>query len=147
MTACQIVRFPRPVKRGAKVRRGPCADVLMFPGQLSGDELEGRFRWICRNEDHWGNSETQRTDGVEQITDERRVMLEIARKVCGFSAPTTATMRRRITEGGKRIEKRNRVKDWIVSLGGDLDEITTPEKALFFAFDRMHSSSELPTSA
>jgi len=138
-----VVRFPRAVKRGAKVRRGPCAEILLFPVQLSGEELESRFRWICSNEGDWENEETE---GVEHISGERRQLLEMARACLGWKKPTDAAMRQRIVEGRKRIEKRNRVKDWIESLGADLDEITTPEQALFLVFDRMHSR-ELPTSA
>ena len=138
-----IVRFPRAMKRGAKVRRGPCAEILLFPVQLSGEELESRFRWICSNEGDWENEETE---GVEHISDERRQLMELAREVLGSKKPTDVTMRHRIAKGIKRIEKRNRVKDWIESLGADLDEITTPEQALFLVFDRMHSR-ELPTNA
>lgn len=138
-----VARFPRAMKRGAKVRRGPCAEILLFPVQLSGEELENRFRWICSNEGDWENEETE---GIERISDKERQLLELARACLGRKKPTDVTMRQHIAEGRKRIEKRNRVKDWLESLGADLDEITTPEQALFLVFDRMHSR-ELPTSA
>lgn len=141
-----LVRFPRAMKRGAKVRRGPCAEILLFPGQLSGEELESRFRWICSNDGEWANGETQGTEGVEHVSDERRQLMDFVRAAMGHSAPTDATKRQRIAEGCKRIEKRNRVKDWLASLGADLDEIATPEQALLFAFDRMQSGDR-PTSA
>lgn len=137
------IRFPRAVKRGAKVRRGPCAEILLFPVQLSGEELESRYRWICSNEGDWKNEETE---GTEHISDKERELLELTRTCLGWKKPTDASKRQRITEGRKLIEKRNRVKDWLESLGADLDKITTPEQALFFVFDRMRSR-ELPTSA
>jgi hypothetical protein len=138
-----VVRFPRAMKRGAKVRRGPCAVVLPFPAQLSGEELQSRFRWICSNEGDWENEETE---GAEHTSEKQRELVEMAREMIGWKRPTDATMRQRVAEGRRRIEKRNRVKDWLESLGVDRNEITTPEQALFLVFDRMHSR-ELPTSA
>jgi len=55
----EVIHFPRPMKRGAKVRRGPCAEVLQFPVQLSGDELRGRFDWMNDNQHKWENEETE----------------------------------------------------------------------------------------
>ena len=138
-----VVRFPRPMKRGAKVRRGPCAEILIFPVQLSGEELDGRLSWINRNQGNWEN---EGTEGVEQISERERKFGKALRIVLGRKELTDADKRREISEGCKRIEKRNRVKDWLESLGTDLDEITTPEQALFLVFDRMHSR-ELPTNA
>lgn len=138
-----VLRFSRPMKRGAKVRRGPCAQILPFPVQLSGDELEDQFRWMYRNEMDWKNEETE---GVEHISDTDREFMELAREALGYKKPTDVAMRRRIADGVRLIEKRNRVKDWLDTLGADLDAITTPEQALFFAFDCM-TARELPTSA
>ena len=47
------------------------------------------------------------------------------------------------------IEKRNRVKDWLESLGADLEafgKLSPAENALFFVFDRMQAR-ELPSIA
>jgi hypothetical protein len=130
-----VIRFPRAMKRGAKVRRGPCARMLSFPMPLSGEELENRFSWICSNEGEWKNEETEGTNPPSN--DYQRELKKIVREALGTTEPTDAAKRQRIAEGRKRIEKRNRVKDWIESQGGDLDTITTPEQALFFVFDRL----------
>lgn len=141
-----VVRFPRSVKRGAKVRRGPCAEILRLSPQFSGEELVARYRWICHIEHEWGNEETEGTKPEEYGTARQRQLLEMTREMLGYTAPTAAEMRQRIVKARARIERRNRVKAWLESRGADLNEITTPEHALFFIFDRMHPSGLPPVA-
>jgi len=76
--------------------------------------------------------------------------LEIAvRAAHGLAPITDAEKRRDIAKGRKLIEKRNRVKDWLESLGADLEafgKLSPAENALFFVFDRMQAR-ELPSIA
>jgi hypothetical protein len=51
---------------------------------------------------------------------------------------TDAVKRQSITEGRALIAKRNKVKCWLEAMGANLEEITTPEEALFFVFDHKH---------
>ena len=145
MTTTAVVRFPRAMKRGAKVRRGPCAAVLSFPVQLSGEELDARHSWMMENRGKWA---TEATDGLEYHEPMVALLMQKAREKWPEKYPrlTMERMRRDIADGRKLIEKRNRVKAWMQSLGADLDAITTPDQALFFVFDRLQEQL-LPTSA
>jgi hypothetical protein len=141
-----VVRFPRAMKSGPKVRRGPCAEILQFPPQLSGDELQQRFNWIRDNSNKW---ETEETEGVACRSEMSLRLENIVRTAAGFAPHTDADKRRKIAEGRDLIEKRNRVKDWLESLGADLDtfgQLNPAENALFFVFDRMQAG-ELPSIA
>jgi len=62
------------------------------------------------------------------------------RQKFGWAEPTEAVKRQRVADWRKLIEKRNSVKDWLESLGADLDsfgKLNPAEQALFFVFDRM----------
>jgi hypothetical protein len=141
-----VVSFPRSMKRGAKVRRGPCAKVLQFPAQLSGEELQAQFNWMRSNRDKWEN---EQTEGFEHRSDGSRRLEILVRAQHGLAPISDAAKRQRIAEGREQIEKRNRVKDWLESLGADLDSfgaIRPAELALFFVFDRMRTR-DLPSIA
>ncbi len=126
-----VLQFPEKVQRQAKRR-------------MSRVELDGRHRWMIKHRMEW---QTEATDGAEYQTNPNVVRLKaIIRKQMGLSELSMERMRRGIVEGRKLIEKRNRVKAWLASLGADLDAITTAEQALFFAFDRLHAC-DLPSSA
>lgn len=129
-----VLQFPAKVQRQAKRR-------------MNRVELDARHSWMMENRGKW---KTEAKDGAipaEEVSPRVRQLMKLLDKEWGvIKGPTMTEMRREIAEGRKLIEKRNRVKDWIESLGADLDEITTPEQALFLVFDRMHSR-ELTTSA
>jgi hypothetical protein len=128
-----ILQLPAKAQRAAKRR-------------LNRVDVDARHSWMMENRDKWENEETEGAKyetniNVIRLTAELRKMWPDE-----YGPLTMARMRRDIIEGRKRIEKRNRVKAWLQSLGADLDAITTPEQALFFTFECMHAR-ELPTSA
>ncbi|MGH8074950.1 MAG: hypothetical protein ACREO4_12930, partial [Lysobacter sp.] len=53
----RTIRFPKPMKRGAKVRKGPMATVIRFPAELAGDELRSRWAWLLDNYGNWGTED------------------------------------------------------------------------------------------
>ena len=129
-----VLQLPAKVQRQARRR-------------MNRVDLDARHSWMMENRDKW---ETEAKDGAitaKYVSPRVRQLMKLLDEKWGaIKGPTMTEMRRDIAEGRKLIEKRNRVKDWLESLGADLDEITTPEQALFLVFDRMHSR-ELPTSA
>ena len=136
-----VVPFPRPKKPGAKVRRGPCAEILRFPAQLSGDELDCQYSWLRNNCSKWENDEVEGPEEkVEEPSEACRLLMVQMRQKFGWAEPTEAVKRQRVADWRKLIEKRNSVKDWLESLGADLDsfgKLNPAEQALFFVFDRM----------
>lgn len=120
------------------------AVVLQFPAKAMKPKrsearirLEARHSWMMRNKGDWTN---EQTDGqVHERNDPLYLMVKAAlRERFGVRPePTQADLRREIAEGRGLIEKRNRVKRWLASLGVDLAEIKNPEQALFAAFDKL----------
>lgn len=49
-----VIRFPRGKKRGAKVRHGPCADLIDLPGSARhGEELMPEWDWLFQAFGNW----------------------------------------------------------------------------------------------
>lgn len=144
------VLFPRPMKRGRKVRRGPCAQILHFPAPLTGDALHAEWFWLRDVCDRWGQDELPtRTDLAafdKARFDSAMVTDRIVRSAFGKTQRTESEMRQDIVKWRAQIEKRAQVKDWLEELGVDWKQAWNPERALFFAFDRL-TTYELPTSA
>jgi|GEM_PF-2040231 len=121
-----LMQFPEKVQRRAKRR-------------LNRVELEAHHRWLQSKSAHW---ETEETHGVEYekcLAPRSRQLLKLLDKEWGkIPKPKVPEIRAYIAEQRTLIEKRNRVKAWMRSLGIDLDGATTAEQALFFLFDHMH---------
>lgn len=146
-----VIRFPRPMKRGAKVRRGPSAQMLQFPALLSGAELYAEWQWLSDHADRWEDEELPESDDLADFDqskfDRQRRLQDMVREHLGREPKMDDDLRRDVAKWRAQIEKRAQVKDWLETLGVDWEEAFKPERALFFAFDCMHSSSEIPTSA
>jgi hypothetical protein len=125
------ILFPKPKKRGAKVRIGPCARIIPFPGIYIGDELEERFEWIKDHGDDW---ETTYTEGTKPVNWRLRAIAEGMRVADGIAPLTDHEKRARIATGRALIETRNRIKAYLERRGVDLDTIRRPEDALFQLF-------------
>ena len=119
-----VLQLPAKVQRQAKRR-------------MDRVELDARHRWMMKNRGKW---ETGATDGAEYLSARMAMLMKLMDEKLGpvgGQRMTVARMRRDIAEGRKLIEKRNHVKRWLASFGADLESITTPEQALFFAFDKL----------
>lgn len=118
-----ILAMPAKVQRKAKWR-------------MNRVDVHAHFSWMCSNSEKW---ETEVTDGTE--VDEpmvARLIMEMRKQFPGeYPEPTMERMRREIAEGRQHIQKRNRVKAWLASLGVDVDNIKDAEQALFAAFDKL----------
>lgn len=124
LTGAAVLQFPVKVQRQAKRR-------------MNRVELDARHSWMMSNRSKW---ETEVTDGAEHMSARMAMLMKLMDEKLGpvgGQRMTVARMRRDITEGRKLIEKRNRVKRWLASLGVDLAEIEGPEQALFAAFDQL----------
>jgi hypothetical protein len=145
-----IVRFPRAMKRGAKVRRGPCAQIVQFPAPLAGAELRAEWFWLKNNHCGWNDERLPTSDDLTAFDEARfdRAMVtnRIVRFAFGEAPITEVEMRQDIAKWRAQIEKRAQVKDWIEELGVDWKNAFEPEQALFFIYDRLHAS-EQPASA
>lgn len=144
------VQFPRQMKRGPKVRRGPCAQILHFPAPLTGDALHAEWFWLRGVFHHWDHEELPADTDLAAFDKEKfesaMVTNRIVRSVFGEGPVTESEMRQDIAKWRAQIEKRAQVKDWLEELGVDWEQACNPERALFFAFDRL-TACELPTSA
>lgn len=119
-----MLQFPAKVQRQAKRR-------------MNRVELDARHSWMMSNRGKW---ETEATDGAEYMSARVAMLMKLMDEKLGpvgGQRMTVARMRRDIAEGRKLIEKRNRVKAWLASLGVDLDHIKDAEQALFAAFDKL----------
>jgi hypothetical protein len=117
-----ILEMPRTIQRAAKRR-------------MNRVELEARHSWMMGNRSKW---ETEATDGAEYETNAMVARLkQMLYREMGWERPTMDRMRRDIAEGRQLIEKRNRVKQWLASLGINLASINDPEQALFAAFEKL----------
>jgi hypothetical protein len=145
-----VLRFSRPMKRGAKVRRGPCAQILRFPAPLTGTELRAEWFWLRNVHDRWDHEQLPTPDDLaafdEARFDSAMMTDRIVRSAFGKAPRTESEMRQDIAEWRAQIEKRLQVKDWLEGLGVDWNKAFEPELALFFAFDCMTAREPL-TSA
>lgn len=119
-----VLQLPAKVQRQAKRR-------------MNRVEVDARHSWMMENSDKW---ETEETDGAKYETNINVIRLvELMRKKWPDKYPslTMAKMRSNIAEGRQLIEKRNRAKAWLASLGADLENIKDAEQALIFAFDQL----------
>lgn len=145
-----VIRFPRPMKRGAKVRRGPCAQILHFPMLLSGAELYAEWQWLSDHHYQWNDEKLPGPDafsGFDPLAFDRgRWLSDAVREGMGREPKTDNDLRRDVVNWRAQIEKRVQVKDWLETLGVNWKHANEPERALFFVFDRM-TASEQPASA
>lgn len=125
------VTFPRSKKRGAKVRTGPCAQVIPMPGLYLGDELDERYEWIKSHDRDWATTEN---DGTKPVNWSLRSVADGIRMAEGKGPLTDRDKRVRIAHGRARIETRNRVKAYLEQRGVGLDKIRNAEEALFALF-------------
>lgn len=136
-----VIRFPRPMKRGAKVRRGPCAQMLHFPVPLSGAPLYAEWQWL---DDHnrWENEELPEPDdmaGFDQAKfDRRRWLSDAVREGMGREAKTDNDLRCDVAEWRAEIKRRHNLKAWLREQGATADDLRNAESALAFAFDVAH---------
>lgn len=134
------VRFPRSMKRGPKVRKGPCAIILAFPSQLTGEALRAKWSWL---KDHAWRWEQESCEGT--YTDPKdwdRAVCFASQLIPHFEGVefNESYMRQEVRKGCERVEKRVCVKDWLDGLGIDWATHKTPEDALFFLHDKLCSS-------
>ncbi len=135
-----IVRFPRPMKRGAKVRRGPCAQVIQLPTPLIGDDLRSEWSWIRDNHHKWDNEEMSgRHD--EATWRFRYYFLQGVRQQQGRPALDDSELRKEIARCRRIIEERNRIKAWLAARGVDLSTVTSPDQALAHMFNLVEAKS------
>lgn len=122
------------------------AAVLQFPAKvqlqakrrMNRVDVEARHRWLRKHAADWTTEETGGTDPAEYLPPRVRQLMKLLDKEWGSTPrPTMTQLRRDIAEGRKVIEKRNRVKAWLASMGVDLDSIKDAEQALFTAFDKL----------
>jgi hypothetical protein len=120
-----VLEFPATVQRQAKRR-------------MNRVEIEARYRWTKDNCDEWATVETEGAEPGPNLSPRQWQLMKLLDEKWGkVAGPTMAEMRRRIADGRKHIEKRNRVKAWLASLGVDLENIKEAEQALFAAFDKL----------
>jgi hypothetical protein len=145
-----VVRFPRPVKRGAKVRRGPCAQMLHFPAPLSGTDLHAEWFWLSDHHHNWNDEKLPEPDDLASFDqarfDRQRRMHDVIRQGMGHEPLTDNEMRQDTIKWRAQIEKRVQVKDWLESLGVNWKEVRHPESALFFAFGQLHAQIPLESA-
>lgn len=133
-----IVGFPRPMKRGAKVKRGPCADLLNFPRPLSGKDLLDQWYWLLGAHQRWEN---EKVSGLVSNHDARSIL-----EAMTGAGLDEVNLRSQVQQWRAVVEKRVLVKDWLETLGVDWSDVRTPEHALNFVFDRLHTR-DLPPAA
>jgi hypothetical protein len=120
------------------------AAVLQFPAKVQRQanrrmdrvELEARHRWMMGAKGEWENEQVNGAE-YEPADPMYRMAKTILREHFAMPEPTVTQMRREIIQGRRLIERRNRVKRWLASLGVDLAEVKNPEQALFAAFDKL----------
>ena len=140
------IPFPRQMKRGPKVRRGPCAQVFPFPAPLTGAALRAEWTWLRANHHGWDHEQLPSSCDLESIDEAKferdKQIDDVTRTALGKKPRTEADMRREIAEWRAEITKRVQVKDWLETLGVNWRHAFEPERALFFAFDRLQADEQ-----
>lgn len=134
-TGAATIKFPRPLKRGAKVRKGPCAQVILFPAPLTGDALAGCWAWLKYNHADW---KIEDVSGRYSDPADWNTLLRVHEGVALARGEefTENTMRREIAAFRAVIEKRNRIKDWLQAEGIDWNESPDSQAAVEFLYYR-----------
>jgi len=133
--SAQTIPFPRAKKRGAKVKRGPCAVLLQFPAPASDEEVARQFTWLALN--------------AVRDWHEERLVGPVEERFCVVSddPEIRAITRQRAMEMAEVVRRRVTVKDWLESLGADWGEVKDAEEALWFLLERFRTSSGIPPAA
>jgi hypothetical protein len=133
-----VIQFPKPRKRGPKVRTGPCAEVVPFPSLHRADFWK-RWMWLKRFGDDWA---VDQPGDVDEAVPSCSREGERAKRLGSVFAKMA---RSELPDLEARLRKRSYVKDWLESLGVDMARVRNAEDALFYAFDRL--SGPTPPSA
>lgn len=140
------IKFPRPMKRGAKVRTGPCAQIIQFPGFLSGSDLCNHWAWLSANHREWENDALDgRYDGPEDWETTVRIAKSLSPGLWGRELDDQA-MRSDIAEWRNIVSKRIEVKRHLRELGIDGMSTRSAEQALL-ALSECVQSQALPSCA
>lgn len=112
-------------------------------------DLQAQHAWIMKNRDRWDNVEIDGRIYRDRMDcgPAQEILRSAVRQHLGVQAPTMATMRKDVVEGRKRIDKRNRIKQWVRSHGATDADLATQEAALAFMFDQMHGRGTAPEAA
>jgi hypothetical protein len=133
-----VVAIPCKRKRGAKVRTGPCAQIIALPGVFIGEELDERYEFVHKHAEEWRTTDTEGTQAVDW---NMRRMHEAVWKVIRKKPLTDHIKRAEIARGRARIETRNRIKAYLEQRGVNLDNIHNAEDALFALFAFVEGSA------
>ncbi len=116
-----ILALPAKAQRAAKRRK---RDI----------DVAERSNWMLDHASEW---KTVQTDGRTPINHNVQRLVRLLYEKDGLKPPTTAETHARNVEDCQLIQKRNRVKAWLASLGVDMNNIKDAEQALFAAFDKL----------
>jgi hypothetical protein len=134
----QVIQFPRAMKRGSKVRTGPCAQIIPLTGIYVGSELEERYEFARYSSREW---QTTNTEGTQAVNWERRRWREAAFENAHNRPLNDQDKLKEVREGRARIDTRNRIKAYLERRGVNLDDIRNAEDALFALFGFIEAAS------
>jgi hypothetical protein len=141
------VTFPRPMKRGPKVKRGPVADVLPFPARLSGSALEARWAWLFDHAKRWGQ---ETTEGTYTELEDWRATVDIHGRLTAQMLGrdfNEASMRANVEEWEGQIETRRKMKRWLNRMSALGLQFHSAEAALVFLYEQRGASANFATAA
>lgn len=148
--SAQIFAFRGKKKRGAKVRRGPCAQMLHFPAPLGGANLYAEWNWLFDHHRDWSDEKLPEPEDLADFDQvefaRRRWISDAVREGRGRAPKTDDDLRQDVSEWRAQIERRVQMKDWLETFGVNWEEVRNTESALFFVFDRLHAQIPLESA-
>lgn len=140
------IKFPRAMKRGAKARKGPCAQIIQFPGMLTGSDLCNYWAWMSTHHLDWENDALEGGyDNPEDWEATVRLAKTFSPGMRGRQLDDHA-MRSDIAEWRNIVTKRVEVKRHLRELGIDGMSSHSAEQALLALSERVRSGAS-PASA
>lgn len=150
-TESVVLRFPKRMKRGAKVRRGPIAPLVQFPVSMVGAALVRKWAYLSTNHRDWT---VESADGALDPKDQELVYAFAKGCIaagyiggrhigdCSFEEWARPEVQRLEA----KVKQRARVKAWLSSMGIDWKKNRTAEDALVFLFSRFGPDAATPDS-
>ena len=140
---------PRHSKQNGATTAEPVDNIIRFPAKLTRTmkrrlelvELKAQHAWFVRHDDKWV---TAATDGRIYHDHVGEMLRRKVSEYLGMKEPTLAKMRKEIAEGRRRIEKRNRIKKWMLGHGATDTDLFDSNTALAFVFDRLQEHGTAP---
>lgn len=131
-----VVAFPRHKKRGAKVRKGPMADIVPLHVDIQGRELLIQWQWLFEGFADWTREIVDPPNTGEVRANLESMVNLLVWHDKALTPEYQSKMREQVGVFREQVEQRARLKRWLRAEGASDRDLRTPEMALEYLYNR-----------